>query len=119
SSTKSSSGGGATAPPAPLTAALSYFPSGSPLVATVVSEPKNAAVKHIEASTPDAPLLKAGLFQELAKLGINYNRDVKPLFGNPIALGIGSANVTANNTPFLAAWQTESATALKRLITKL
>jgi hypothetical protein len=119
SSTKSASGGGVTAPPAPLTTALSYFPSGSPLVATVVTDPNNAAFKNIESSTPDTTLLKAGLFQELAKLGINYNRDVKPLFGNPIALGFGSANVTADNTPFLVAWQTESATALKRLITKL
>jgi hypothetical protein len=115
----STSGGSGTAAPAPLTAALSYFPSGTPLVATIVTDPHSSAFKGVEANTPDATLLKAGFFQELAKLGINYNQDVKPLFGNPIAVGIGSADVTAANTPFLAAWQTNSATALKRLVSKL
>jgi hypothetical protein len=119
SSTKSSSGGGATAPPAPLTTALSYFPSGTPLVATITTDPKNQSLKDIESSTPDATLIKAAVFQELAKLGVNYNKDVKPLFGNPIALGIASDNVTSSSTPFLAAWQTESASALKDLIAKL
>jgi hypothetical protein len=115
----STSGGSGAAAPAPLTAALSYFPSGTPLVATIVTDPHSSAFKGVEANTPDATLLKAGFFQEIAKLGINYNQDVKPLFGNPIALGIGTADVTAGSTPFLAAWQTNSATALKRLVSKL
>jgi hypothetical protein len=115
----STSGGSGAAAPAPLTAALSYFPTGTPLVATIVTDPHSSAFKGVEANTPDATLLKAGFFQEIAKLGINYNQDVKPLFGNPIALGIGTADVTAGSTPFLAAWQTNSATALKRLVSKL
>jgi hypothetical protein len=115
----STSGGSGAAAPAPLTAALSYFPSGTPLVATIVTDPHSSAFKGVEANTPDATLLKAGFFQEIAKLGINYNQDVKPLFGNPIALGIGSSYVTAQSTPFLAAWQTNSQTALTHLVSKL
>jgi hypothetical protein len=88
-------------------------------VVTVTTDPKNASLTKIEADTPDATLIKAGLFQALAKLGIDYNKDVKPLFGNPIALGFASADVTGQNMPFLAAWQTESASALNSLVSKL
>ncbi|HEY5429373.1 MAG TPA: hypothetical protein VIK04_09675, partial [Solirubrobacteraceae bacterium] len=61
------------------------------------------------------------LFAELAKLGINYDEDVRPLLGNPIAFGVvGTSNVTGSHLPpFLAAWVTESATHLDALIAKL
>jgi hypothetical protein len=105
-----------------LSTALSYFPTGTPIVATVDTSPNSAAEQQeraIEKQNPDLTLAKAALFAELAKAGINYNQDIKPLFGNPIALGVGAAQVSGNATPFLATWQTGSAKALAQLVTDL
>jgi hypothetical protein len=96
-------GQSSSAAPSAVTTALSYFSSATPVA------------KALEKSEPDFTLVKADLFSLLARAGVNYNQDVKPLFGNPIAFGLGTP-VSAGTAPsFLLAWQTKSATALSHL----
>lgn len=50
-----------------------------------------------------------------------HNRDIRPLFGNPIAVGaIGTQGLTGSQIPpFLVVWVTKSATKLTALLGKL
>lgn len=108
--------------PSPTLQTLSYFPSTAPFVLTVQTDPASAGVKNtraLEQNFPQATLLKTALFARLAQLGIDYNKQVKPLFGNPIAFGVLSAPSSGSQTPFLSAWMTRSQSALAALVKKL
>jgi hypothetical protein len=113
----SSSGSGS-----PLANELSYFPSGSPFVMSVVTDPSSPAVTNAQALVrrfPIATLGETALFSKLQQLGINYNADVRPLFGNPIAFGLTTATVQRGaRNRFLAVWITKDAGALGRLVKK-
>src|SRR5436305_9837743 len=74
----------------PLQDELSYFPSGSPLVLTVATDPNSDAIKHAQALEGQFPIAAFGqtaLKNRLQQAGINYDNDVRPLFGNPLMLG--------------------------------
>lgn len=102
----------------PTVQALSYFPTTSPFVVTVATNPKAAAVKQLQQSNPNYALTATALFAQLAKLGIDYNKDIRPLFGNPVAAGaVSSSGVTGSQA--LAVWVTKSPAALERLVGKL
>ena len=106
----------------PVASALSYFPSASPLVATIATDPHGASARQLRSAQSRVPaigLAKTALFNELAKTGVDYNRDVRPLFGNPMAIGVASTTLTGQHPPFLLAWQTRDRVALKRLVAKL
>jgi hypothetical protein len=106
----------------PLDTALSYFPQSTPFVATVdtkLDAASGRALESAENGETSSALVKAALFSKLAQLGIDYNRDLKPLLGNPIAVGVGGLKVSGSATPFLLAWQTDSATALAHLLADL
>jgi hypothetical protein len=108
--------------PGPTLQTLSYFPSTAPFVLTVRTDPASAGVKNtraLEQNFPQATLLKAALFARLAQLGIDYNKQLKPLFGNPIAFGMLSAPSSGSQTQFLSAWVTRSQSALAALVKKL
>ncbi len=115
----SSSGSGS-----PVTTELSYFSAGSPLVLSIATDPNSAAVKNAEAliaKFPVAGLGESALMSKIQQLGIDYQSDVKPLFGNPIMLGatgsqLSSAGASSN---FLFVWVTKDAGKLKSLIGKL
>src|SRR5205085_3270803 len=71
----------------PLSTALSYFPKDSPFVMSVQTDPNSPAIKNEEAMTRRLPLASSGeaaLTSELAQFGINYDADIRPLFGNPL-----------------------------------
>ena len=102
----------------PTVQALSYFPTTSPFVATVATNPKAAAVRQLQQSNPSYAVTATALFAQLSKLGIDYNKDIRPLFGNPVAAGAVSSSGAAGSQ-FLAAWVTKSANTLKTLVGKL
>jgi hypothetical protein len=108
--------------PSPTLQTLSYFPSTAPFVLTVQTDPASAGVKNTRAfqqNYPQATLLRTALFARLGQLGIDYNKQVKPLFGNPIAFGLLSAPSSGSQTQFLSAWMTRSQSALAALVKKL
>jgi hypothetical protein len=108
--------------PSPTLQTLSYFPSTAPFVLTLQTDPASAGVKNtraLEQNFPQATLLRTALFARLGQLGIDYNKQVKPLFGNPIAFGLLSAPSSSSQTQFLSAWMTRSQSALAALVKKL
>jgi hypothetical protein len=107
----------------PTSVALSYFPSGTPFVLTAATDPNSAAAKQsqtLESKLPVIGFAKATLIARLQGLGINYQADVRPLLGNPIAIGATTPTLSGGaSSQFLGAWVTKSAGKLKALITKL
>ena len=113
----SSSAGSSTASD-PTIDALSYFPPTSPFVMTVATAPQDAAVKRaqaLEQRNPQYQLAMTALLARLGEMGINYDQDIRPLLGNPIALGAEGVRPSA----FLATWVTRSAAAATRLVKKI
>jgi hypothetical protein len=119
----SSAGPGSSAPN-PAVQALSYFPPTTPFVLTAATAPQSQGVRQaqaLERRIPNYAIAATALFAELSKLGIDYNQDIRPLFGNPIAVGaIGTQGLTGSQAPpFLVVWVTKSATKLTALLGKL
>lgn len=113
---------GSGASSSPTVEALSYFPTTSPFVITAATNPRAAAVKQLSQSSPSYALAATALFAQLAKMGIDYNTDVRPLFGNPVVAGVvSSAGFTGSSSSadFLLVWVTKSAGKLSSLIGKL
>jgi Protein of unknown function (DUF3352) len=111
-----------TAASSPEAQTLSYFPASSPFVLTFATDPKSAGIKNARALKqrfPQATLLESALFARLGQLGIDYNKQIKPLYGNPIAVGLLSARSYGSQTPFLSAWVTRDQSALNGLVKKL
>jgi hypothetical protein len=102
---------------------LSYFPAGSPLVMSVATDPNAASIKHAQALETRFPLAafgQAALTSKLQQLGINYNADIRPLFGNPITIGAAGATLSGGaSSQFLLVWVTKDATKLSALLKKL
>jgi len=108
----------------PVTTELSYFPSGSPLVVSVATDPNSAAIKNAEGllnKFPIASLGESALMSKLQQLGIDYQGDVRPLFGNPIMVGATTPTFSGGTASagYLFAWVTKDASKLKSLISKL
>jgi hypothetical protein len=102
---------------------LSYFPAGSPFVMSVVTDPNSSAVKGSQALTGSFPLATFGRSAVIAKLrqvGIDYQNDIQPLFGNPIVIGATGQSLSgASSTAFLAVWVTKDASKIKALVKKI
>jgi hypothetical protein len=117
-SSKPGSGGAAS----PTIQALSYFPTTSPFVITAATNPKSSAVKQLQHESPSYAVAATALFAQLSKLGIDYNADIRPLFGNPVVAGaVSTTGFTGGSsaTDFLAVWVTKSAAKLSSLVSKL
>ncbi|HXD66002.1 MAG TPA: hypothetical protein VNV17_15370 [Solirubrobacteraceae bacterium] len=107
----------------PTINALSYFPTTSPFVITAQTSPKAAGVQQLQKNNPSYAFAATALFAEMAKLGVNYNTDVRPLFGNPVTAGLvstdGLGGGSGSDAQFLAVWVTKSASKLTALLGKL
>ncbi len=93
SSSSSSSG-------SPLNTELSYFPSGSPAVAVFATDPNGAAWQNASGFVAKFPLAKLGLEalqNDMTKSGVNYDQDIKPLLGNPVAFGVPTTTSASGN----------------------
>ena len=118
-------GCGSSSKPAasPLSSELSYFPSSSPFVMTLVTDPGSAAVKQGQALVgkfPDGSLGEAALMSKLQQVGINYDADVRPVLGNPVAFGLAADRLAGGaRNQFLLAWITKDPAKLSSLIKKV
>ncbi len=117
-----SSSSGSSVDPS-LLSELSYLPAGSPLVLTVATDPHSSAITQaqaLEGQFPIAAFGKAALNNKLQQLGINYNSDVRPLFGNPLVIAAGGTRLSgAAGNEFLFVWMTKDQDKLNTLIKKL
>lgn len=107
------------APSKPLASALAYFPAQSPVIATVQTAPHSATGRSMQALQRRFPFLtlaRVAAMAQLRKLGLDYTRDLKPLFGNPIVIGSSAGGVSHLRASLLAAWVTRSAAAVTHLL---
>lgn len=116
-------GCGSSSPSAsPLTSGLSYFSRSSPFVMSLATDPSSPAVKSAQAMLHRLPFVsfgEAAAMSRLQQAGINYDTDIRPLFGNPVLLGIDGSTVGASTrTRVLLAWVTKDAGTLSNLIGK-
>jgi Protein of unknown function (DUF3352) len=108
-------------PSSPLATELSYLPAGSPVVATVATDPNSAPVKNLGALLSKfqvAGLLASSLKQELQKQGVNYDTDVKPLLGNPVVAGGIETAGPGSKLKGIGVWISKDASKLKALVTR-
>ncbi|HTX47210.1 MAG TPA: DUF3352 domain-containing protein, partial [Solirubrobacteraceae bacterium] len=110
----------------PLATELSYFPTDTPFVIAVTTNPSSSALKSAESQLttrfPEGSLGIAALEEKLQSFGLNYDSDIKPLFGNPILLGAVSntaVSAGAARDNYLFSWVASSASGLKSLVSKL
>jgi Protein of unknown function (DUF3352) len=107
----------------PLPTELSYIPSNSPLVLTVETDPNGGAIKGVNALVarfPFAALGEAALKSKLQQSGVNYDADIRPLLGNPIAFGATSSTLSGpSQNDFVFVWIVKDADKLKSLMKKI
>ena len=64
-----------------------------------------------------ASLLTNSLKQQLQKQGVNYDTDIKPLLGNPVAVGtLETTTAAGNKLKGIAVWVTKDASKLNALV---
>jgi hypothetical protein len=113
----SSSGSGSS----PLSSELSFFPPSTPFVLTLQtgqSSKTAQSAKTLEQKFPQYQLVKAAALSRLQQAGINYQQDIKPLLGNPVAVGVAGAGLTNVKGQVLIVWVTHSASTLHSLLGK-
>jgi hypothetical protein len=102
---------------------LSYLPSGSPFVMSVVTDPNSSAVKQAQSLVGQFPIAAFGesaLMSKLRQAGIDYQNDIRPLFGNPILFAVTGPTLSGTaGTNFVVVWVTKDAGKLTALIKKL
>jgi hypothetical protein len=107
----SSSGGN------PATAELSYFASDAPFVAVVQTDPNAAPVRNaigLFDRLPFASAAQSAIVTRLRAIGLDYDADVRPLFGNPVSIGIPRPH-----SHLLVVWVTAKQDGIKALISRL
>lgn len=108
----------ASAPPSPVATALSYVPGNSPFVITAATT-SNPGGQALINRVPNLALAETALFAKLRQLGIDYNADIRPLFGNPIVGGLELQGASGRQNQFIAAWVTKDQSSLDALLKKL
>jgi hypothetical protein len=106
----------------PVSTELSYFPSSSPFVLSIATDPNSSAVKGgqaLAARFPITTLGKAALTSRLQQLGLNYDSDIRPLFGSPVMIGSTGTTLSGSQSQnYLIVWVTKDAGKLSSLVKK-
>ena len=114
---------GSSSASSPLDSALSYFPKDSPFVMSVATDPNSSAVRGAQAMIGRVGFVHFGeeaLISRLQQAGINYDTDIRPLFGNPVMIGLEGPSVSGTTrNKVLIVWVTKDAGTLSTLIGKL
>ena len=95
--------------------ALAHLPKDSPVTLLVQTDPGSAQVKDALALVrrfPGGDALLERLEDEVAGDGRDYSRDIKPLLGNPLAIGA----VDASADDFVGAVRVDDVDALQRAV---
>jgi hypothetical protein len=96
-------------------AELSYFPSDSPFVGVLPTDPNGRPSQDAKAFLSKFPLsglALAALQSRAARSGVDWSRDLRPLMGNPVAIGVPG---THSGGLFLVAFVTKDAGKLAAL----
>jgi Protein of unknown function (DUF3352) len=109
----------------PLDTALSYLPKDAPFAVALdsnLSDDQYKALDRIVGKFPFGDQLKTQILESIEEDGTNFERDVRPLLGNPIVIGGTSAkSITDNadsNDEFVGAVQVKDEDKLDALLKK-
>jgi hypothetical protein len=114
--------GSSSSSTSPLHTSLSYFPKDSLFVMSLQTDPNSSAIQSAQALLHRFPAVTFGesaLIARLQQFGINYDTDIKPLFGNPAVIGVASPSPALARSSFLVAWVAKDSNSLNNLIKKL
>jgi hypothetical protein len=114
--------GGSSSSSDPLNTGLSYFPKNSLFVMSLQTDPNSQAIQNMQSLLHRFPAVsfgEAALRARLQQFGINYDADIRPLFGNPALIGVASPSSAAARARFLVAWVTKDSATLNNLVKKL
>lgn len=106
----------------PVATSLSYFPKDSLFVMSLQTDPNSSAIQSMQALLHRFPAVtfgEAALMGRLEQVGLNYDTDIRPLFGNPAVIGVASPSASGARSSFLVAWVAKDTDALNNLIKKL
>jgi hypothetical protein len=106
----------------PVGSSLSYFPKNSLFVMSLQTDPNSSAIKDMQALLRRFPAVsfgEAALTSRLQQLGLNYDADIRPLFGNPALIGVAAPSSVGARARFLVVWVTKDASTLNGLLKKL
>ncbi len=119
-------GCGSSSSSSPVASEMSYLAADSPLVMSIATDPNGSAIHGVNALLGQFPFASLGigaLKQKLQQGGINYDGDVKPLFGNPVVISLSTIGVPSASTlthpassDALIVWQTKDGDKLKSLL---
>lgn len=106
----------------PRAEVLSYYPADTPFVLVAPTDPQNPQIEQALALVRrflPGDILLGQLKRRLAGQ-IDFDREVKPVLGNPIALGAPAASTFGGSSrDFLIAWMAKDAGKLKPLVDRL
>jgi hypothetical protein len=92
-------------------------------VMSLATDPNATSIKQahaLEGHFPIAAFGQSALMSKLNQLGINYQSDIRPLFGNPVTVGATTGTLSGSaSSQFLVAWVTKDASKLTTLLKKL
>lgn len=99
----------------PLDDAIGYMPKDSLVVVAVKTDPNDAQFKNIGKlldKFPFAAAIKARLQQALTASsgGVTFDKDVKPLLGNDLVVGVPPGRSPSGNN-YVVAWRTKGGNA--------
>ena len=102
---------------------LGYMPKNAPLVVTFDTEIEGEQYKNLDRMLSKFPFggqVKSQLKQSVTEGGADYEKDVKPLLGNDVVVGVPDARSIVDDTAddkYVVAWPAEG-DKLKKLIEK-
>jgi hypothetical protein len=115
-------GCGSSASSDPVATSLSYFPKDSLFVMSIQTDPNSSAIQSMQALLHRFPAVtfgEAALTARLEQVGLNYDTDIRPLFGDPAVVGVASPSAGGARSSFLVAWVTKDSGALGNFVKKL
>jgi uncharacterized protein DUF3352 len=111
----SSSGG-----KSPLDNALGYMPKTAPVVFTLDTNMNDAQWKSLTANVkkfPFAAQVEDSLKSSISQSGLNYDKDIKPLLGNPLVFSVPTVQTAlASNSEVVGAIEVKDKSKLGKLL---
>lgn len=103
---------------------LAYLPADAPLVGVVETDFESGQYKNVDRILGKFPFggqVKSQLKQSLAQSGADYDKDLKPLLGNPIVIGSPDARSLVDDAAkdqYVVAWNLKDGDKFRELIKK-
>ena len=114
-------GGGSSG--SPLDEGLGFLPKDAPFVAAVDTDLEGSQFQNVDRILKRFPFgnqVKTGIRQSIQRDGVDFEKDVKPLLGNPFVIGAANPRAVTDrqNNDFIAAIKVKDEGKLGNLVDK-